>query len=117
MSRKRRSILIAIAIGTLAVFLYQRASMNRRGPDSPGGDSVTIHCRDAGIGPGADYYADVSIKDSSGNLIAQWKDTDGQESKAGFHRMVESMEWTSPEALRFTSYPDRVIRLRITPKP
>jgi len=118
MSPRRRVILVVIVLATLAFFLYDRSRTRRHGPESPaGGYTVLIECKDAGFGPGADYLAHIAIKDTSGEVVARWNDPSGQKSIDGLERLIDSMTWTSPRSLGFTSHPDSRIRLSIPAEP
>ena len=74
-----------------------------RGPTSPSGLTVIIDVRDAHCGWSADFYSDVRVLDGSGNVVADWKDTDGQYPSDGPRLMRDSMRWTSPTTLLFTT--------------
>jgi len=117
MSPRRRVILVVIVLVTLAFFLYDRSRTLRHGPESPAGYTVLIECKDAGFGPGADYLAHIAIKDTSGEVVARWNDPSGQKSIDGLERLIDSMTWTSPRSLGFTSHPDSRIRLSIPAEP
>ena len=83
------------------------------GPTSPSGLTTIIVVRDAHLGWSADFYTDVRVLDTSGNIVAQWEDQGGWGSRDGPRRLRESMRWTSPNTLEFrTSYGDQHLTVR-----
>ncbi len=71
------------------------------GPDSSTGLSTRVELSDTGFGPGADFYADVVIRDPKGSELVRWKDVTGQESKEAVKNMIESMRWADEKTLQF----------------
>jgi len=73
------------------------------GPASPSGLTTTIVVRDAHLGWSADFYTDVQVLDARGNIVAEWKDPWGWDSRDGPRLLRDSMRWTSPGTLEFRS--------------
>lgn len=81
------------------------------GPISPSGLTATILVRDCGLGWSADFYTDVRVLDTHGNIVAEWKDLGGWDSRDGPRRMRDSMRWTSANTLEFQTgegYPQQL---------
>ena len=91
---------VLIVVGVTVGFFNTRLP---HGPDSPSGLTATIELEDSGFGPGADYYTDVVILDSSGREIARWEDHDGQESREGVKNLIHSMRWIDERRLQFST--------------
>ncbi len=77
------------------------APQSLQGPASPGGLGVLVVVRDAGSGFGADYFSDVRVIDSQGNIVAEWIDLDGWGRSDGPSELLSSMRWLSSNALEF----------------
>ncbi len=72
------------------------------GPTSPDGLTSIVAVRDAGLGWGADFYCDVRVLDADGRVVAEWKGG-SQWPRSGPPQLRNSMRWTSPRTLEFTS--------------
>jgi hypothetical protein len=72
------------------------------GPPSPTGLTTILALRDAGLGIGADFYCDVRVLDGNGNVVAT-RECGSQHPRGGPELLRDSMRWTSPTTLEFTS--------------
>jgi hypothetical protein len=52
---------------------------------------------------GSDFYANVSVVDPQGRVVARWEDPDGQDSRSGVREMLSTMNWADEATLEFTS--------------
>jgi hypothetical protein len=52
---------------------------------------------------GSDFYADVSVVDPQGRVVARWKDPEGQDSPSGVKAVLSTMNWADEVTLEFTS--------------
>ena len=91
------------SIGIAYCLLWSLGLVNHRlsGPTSPSGMATTIVVRDAWPSLSADFYTDVRVVDTSGNIVAEWKDPWGWGSRNGPRLMRDSMSWTSANTLAF----------------
>ena len=85
------ALAIAIAGFVAAQVLFGAATYN--GPSSADGKIVRIVVSDRGMTPGADFYCDVKVLQPGGRLLASWNDPQGQGSRSGVTRFLESMHW------------------------
>ncbi len=80
------------------------------GPASPSGLSVIVGVRDAHPGLSADFYCDVRVLDANGSVVAAHA-CGSQDQRDGPELLRDSMRWTSPRTLEFTTRcgPERLI--------
>ena len=93
----------SIAIAYCLLWSLGLVNHQLSGPTSPSGLTTTIAVRDCGLGVSADFYTDVRVLDTHGNIVAEWKDQCGWDSRDGPRRMRDSMRWTSANTLEFRS--------------
>ena len=100
--------LVTAALGASSIaiaycLLWSQGLVNHElaGPGSPSGLTTTIVVRDAHLGVSADFYTDVRVLDGNGNIVAEWEDLGGWDSRDGPRRFRDSMRWTSPNTLEF----------------
>lgn len=97
------AVLGASSIAVAYCLLWSLGLVNHSlsGPRSPSGLATTIVVRDAWPSLSADFYTDVLVVDTSGNIVAEWKDPWGWGSRNGPRLLRDSMHWTSPDTLAF----------------
>ena len=93
---------VAGAIGLLFVLGWSLRSYELRGPTSSAGLQPVIAVRDAGLGIGADFYCDLRVLDATGAVIAE-RQLGSQHPRGGPQLLRDSMQWTSPDTLAFTT--------------
>jgi hypothetical protein len=100
-----------VLIGAFIGFNARTAVLD--GPLSPTGCSVHVTISDMQMSPGADYYADVTIRNPDDSVAAQWCDPDGQESMDNVKTMVEGMRWNGNQDLRFSTHSGSNVTLQV----
>jgi hypothetical protein len=112
LSRSHRRWWLSIAAGFGAValalahgLLWSVGMVDHRltGPTSPSGLTVIVAVWDAHPGWSADFYSDVRVLDARGSVVAEWTDDGGQYPSDGPRVLRDSMRWTSPTTLEFTT--------------
>ena len=93
------------------VFLYRDLAL--QGPVSEDGLVAVVVVRDRGFGPGADFEADVVIRDAAGKDLARDRDDSGGYGDEGAQRVVDSMHWVGPGVFEFEQVKGIVERLEV----
>lgn len=93
-----------LVLGYTLLFGLQRTLRRYElpGPPSPTGLATVLAVSDAGLGIGADFYCNVRVLDGSGNVVATLE-CGSQYPRGGPQLLRDSMRWTSPRTLEFTS--------------
>jgi hypothetical protein len=93
----------ALCVATVVVLSLVLNEYELKGPTSQDGLTPVVAVRNAWGDFLPEFNSDVRVVDAAGATVATWVDHDGWQDRSGPERQRDSMRWTAPHELEFTT--------------